>query len=160
MFKIAIQTDRSLQFYITKDGLEEYVRATRPGQIFFTESLNRGLTYLHKDRLVRITELHNPIVPESPESLSADEHPAPANPITEEPKTPEPVTENRSDREQENPAQETAGDAQVAEGNIPVTEKPSEKHEPLSVPAERPKRRRGRISRNHPMLQYPGKPNS
>ena len=60
MYKIAVVAKKPLQLHLMKDGQDIYVSSTRPGEIYYTESLNRGLTYLHKDRMVKITEARNP----------------------------------------------------------------------------------------------------
>ena len=61
MYKIAVVAKKPLQLHLMKDGQDIYVSSTRPGEIYYTESLNRGLTYLHKDRVVKITEARNPV---------------------------------------------------------------------------------------------------
>ncbi len=67
MHKVTILSKKPLQFYIVKNDECQYIPRTKPGEVYFTEALNRGLLYLAEDKLVRLTEIHNSTVePEPP----------------------------------------------------------------------------------------------
>lgn len=59
MHKVTILSKKPLQFYIVKNDECQYIPRTKPGEVYFTEALNRGLLYLQQDKLVRLTEIHN-----------------------------------------------------------------------------------------------------